>query len=420
MTVAATIDLESTGRAFADVAGGAQIGSNPDGTTCWDVIVIGAGPAGSLAARQMAINGVRVLLVDRAAFPRWKVCGACVNQTALSVLDRVGMSDVVAGLDSIPIGEFQLHAGKRTTSLKLPGGIAVSRTDFDAALVTAAIESGAEFLPETSASLDQLIDGARQVLLRQPAGVATAAARVVIVADGLGGNSLKRSPPFQSQPSRDSRIGVGGVAYDRDGAYRPGTIYMAVGKHGYVGLVRLHDGSLNIAAALDRDVAKHGNDIGTAIETILRETGHTDSLSSSLPMDLNWQGTVSLTRKSTPVAADRVFVLGDAAGYVEPFTGEGIAWALSSAALVAPIVERAVLSWHPDPSRQWSEIHHRAIGRRQRVCRLLARVLRHPWFVGTSVRALSCMPALANPVIRRLNSQPPAQRVSAESSPRTN
>ena len=60
----------------------------------WDALVIGAGPAGALAARQAALSGKRVLLVDSKSFPRPKVCGACLNGQALVVLQSVGLGSV--------------------------------------------------------------------------------------------------------------------------------------------------------------------------------------------------------------------------------------------------------------------------------------------------------------------------------------
>lgn len=68
------------------------------GAATWDALVIGAGPAGALAARQLAQAGVRVLLVERNAFPRWKVCSACLNGQALSVLDAIGLEALVPSL----------------------------------------------------------------------------------------------------------------------------------------------------------------------------------------------------------------------------------------------------------------------------------------------------------------------------------
>ncbi len=59
--------------------------------TTWDAVVVGAGPAGALAAHQLAVGGARVLLVEKKRFPRWKVCGACLNGQALAVLDSTGL-----------------------------------------------------------------------------------------------------------------------------------------------------------------------------------------------------------------------------------------------------------------------------------------------------------------------------------------
>ena len=98
----------------------------------WDAIVVGAGPAGALAARQLAREGTEVLLLDRKAFPRWKVCGACVNQNALSVLKDVNLHDLVERLGAVPIEKFQLCVGSRHATLAIPGGVAVSRAQFDA------------------------------------------------------------------------------------------------------------------------------------------------------------------------------------------------------------------------------------------------------------------------------------------------
>ena len=71
----------------------------------WDALVIGAGPAGSVTARELARRGRRVLLVDRATFPRSKVCGGCLNGAAIRTLERLGLGRVLEGalpLDDAP------------------------------------------------------------------------------------------------------------------------------------------------------------------------------------------------------------------------------------------------------------------------------------------------------------------------------
>jgi flavin-dependent dehydrogenase len=92
--------------------------------------------------------------------------------------------------------------------------------------------------------------------------------------------------------------------------------------------------------------------------------------------------------------------VGDAAGYVEPFTGEGMAWAVASAAALAPIAAR---DWHPGLAREWEAAHRRVLGRRQLGCRVIAKALRFPRLTRLAVRVLSTFPALARPVVAAIN-----------------
>ncbi|MBV9126354.1 MAG: NAD-binding protein, partial [Planctomycetes bacterium] len=107
-------------------------------------------------------------------------------------------------------------------------------------------------------------------------------------------------------------------------------------------------------------------------------------------------------RRKRP-AAERAFLLGDAAGYVEPFTGEGLAWALAAGAAVAPIACRACRDWQPELAVQWSYRYRRLVARHQWVCRRVAGVLRRPALTRALVAVLARAPALASPLIRYLN-----------------
>lgn len=369
----------------------------------WDALVLGAGPAGALAARELAGTGARVLLVDRKAFPRWKVCGACLNRRALSVLDAVGLGDLTNDLHAIPLREFALTAFDTTLKLSLPEGRAVSRTRFDAALVDAATQAGAEFLPETQATLGPICEDSRRVLLHQHGRTTEATARVVLVACGLGSSSLGNDPNFRVGEARHSRIGAGCVIAESSSDYSDGTIFMAVGRGGYVGLVRVEDGSLNVAAAFDRSVLRRRGSPALAAVDVLRQAGL--PVPSQL-VDVEWHGTVTLTRRVTPLAAERVFLIGDAAGYVEPFTGEGIAWALESGRAIAPLAQQAIHHWQPGLVREWTVLHRRLIGRRQRVCRGLRWLLRRPLLVRGAMAVLSRMPSLAEPLVQHLTTLP--------------
>src|SRR5262249_58903437 len=116
----------------------------------WDAVVVGAGPAGSVTARELARGGARVLLVDKATFPRPKVCGCCLNRAALAALRAVGLGHIPARCGAVPLSRVKLAAGRSAADVLLPGGVAVSREAFDAALVAEAVSAGVTFRPGVS------------------------------------------------------------------------------------------------------------------------------------------------------------------------------------------------------------------------------------------------------------------------------
>lgn len=354
----------------------------------WDAVVIGAGPAGAVAARELARLGCSVLLVDKAHFPRPKVCGCCVNGSAVASLRRLGLGHVLA--NGVPLRDVRIGAGRRAATVKLPGGVSLSREAFDLALVREAVKAGVELREGVTAKLGESDAVTREIFV----GHERVRAKVVIVATGLGGSD--------AAPDAGSRIGAG-VVVPADAVpahFTPGTIFMATGFGGYVGLVRVEDGRLDVAAAFDVGFVKAQGGLGPAAETVLGEVGWPRPPKLA---ELPWKGTPALTRHARHLAGERWFAIGDAAGYVEPFTGEGMAWAIASAAAVAPIAARAVQQWHASHVREWERAHARAIGTRQRVCRVVSRVLRSPRLTTVVVRALSALPILSRPVVASLN-----------------
>jgi flavin-dependent dehydrogenase len=370
----------------------------------WPVVIVGAGPAGSFLARSLALAGVEVLLIDRASFPRWKVCGCCLNGAALSVLDATGLGELTSACEAVPLSRVRLGAAGRWADLSLPVGAALSREVFDAALVRAALDEGVQFLGETTARLLPRNDSARRaVRLRQQGEQWTVAARVLIAADGLGGQFLAGEPGHSVEAAAHSRIGAGAVAETGPAWFEPGTIFMACAAGGYVGLVRLEDGRLDLAAALDPAFVRQYNGISEAVGEILGSTGWPGTKELS---GLSWRGTPALSRQTVSPGGERYFVVGDAAGYVEPFTGDGMAWALISAAALAPLVIRAVQRWDAVLISKWRRRLRELLGRRQFVCRMLTCLLRHPLLTVGLVRLLGWIPALARPVIAALNRLP--------------
>jgi flavin-dependent dehydrogenase len=372
----------------------------------WDAAVVGAGPAGALSARELARRGLAVLLVDQASFPRWKVCGCCLNGRALGALEAAGLGGLAAGRGAVPLRAIVLASHGRSARVALAGSVALSREAFDAALVEEAMHEGAAFLPQTRAVLpaecNALAGDFRMLDLYQGPRTAAVRARCVLAADGLGGKLLARAGVNAAPAAPGSRIGAGAVLGEAPAFYRPGTVYMACGEHGYVGLVRLEDGRLDVAAALDASWVRECGGPAEAVTPLLAEAGF-----AAVPglAAATWRGTAALTRRATCCAAERLFVVGDAAGYVEPFTGEGMAWALASALALAPLAARAALRWQPSQADAWTALYGRVVARRRLACRGAAFVLRHPLLVGTLIRLLAHLPALAAPFLHILEAR---------------
>lgn len=173
----------------------------------WDVIVIGAGPGGTMAAREVARSGASVLLVDRASFPRPKVCGCCVNGAAIRVLSDVGLSDLPRQLGAKELRAIRLASGGRFANVPLTEGVTLSRERLDAAMLQAAIEAGVQFLDHTQAIVGTETNHARQVILKSVDDERAALSRSIVVAGGLGCRVFAEAEAEDRRVSPSSRVG---------------------------------------------------------------------------------------------------------------------------------------------------------------------------------------------------------------------
>lgn len=326
----------------------------------WDAVVVGAGPAGSLAARELARRGRSVLLVDKSVFPRPKVCGGCVARAGVEALQRVGLGGLLGELGARPVRSARLMWRGRRLDVPLRGMVSVSRHAMDAGLVRAAEASGVVFAPGARAAWTDL--GAVTVQ-GEPVR-----ARAVVVAAGL------RAPrDAGSAVARRSWIGLGASAPADASMLEAGTLWMQVGSRGYVGCVVQEDGRANWAAAVDPAFVRACGSPGAAVRAICRQAG------GLCPPDEGWKGTPALTRR-VDVQTGPVYRVGDAAGYVEPITGEGMTWAMLGGIALAGVVDRALSEGRH--ARTWPGVHRRLLGVRRARCLLAARALRSSMLMG--------------------------------------
>ncbi len=363
----------------------------------WDVTVVGGGPAGSAAAISAAKMGLQVLQVDAKAFPRRKVCGGCLNQVSIRLLQQLVDNDSAIWNQAAPLNQFRLMDRQRQFDFPTPAGLVIDRSRLDAELVETGQRHGVTFLAPVTAALGDADSSFRSVELRVGSVTKTIRSRVVILATGLG--SLRGVPEQLQQTTHPtSRVGVEGLVRTSTSNIDQGLIQMAVGRHGYVGMTKLSDQQMHLAAAVDRAVLR---EIGPlmSVQRILDEAG-ADQL---LNCPIEWRGTPALTARAKRLGASRAFLVGDAANYVEPFTGEGILWALKSGIGVAALLPSAIENWDDSLIEKWEAWHRANIQSQQKLCQQISFGLKHPSLRWLAHQLLRLQPKIAHHVIHRLN-----------------
>jgi geranylgeranyl reductase family protein len=312
-----------------------------------DVIVVGAGPAGAATAAHLARRGVDVLLVDRARFPRDKVCGDFVGPVALAELESLGVefsdSNLVnrarLHLDGRPLIERPFPAGHSF----VPHGRVVPRLQLDAWIVEAAARAGARLVEDFHvAELTHTPDGAVEV--RAMRDDRTLRARVVVGADGS--NSTIARLLRGSSPPRADRIvavrayysGVSGPA-DRADLY-----FSSESFPGYYWLFPTGPDTANVGVGMVLETVPgtrdHLRDLLARL--IERDEALRERLGGATPEGKVVGWPLTTYNPGLPLVGDRVVLVGDAGGLINSLNGEGIQYALLSARWAAHAIEAAL------------------------------------------------------------------------------
>ena len=367
----------------------------------FDVLVIGAGPAGTCAALAALAAGARTAIVERADFPRAKVCGCCLSPAGVAALRALGADDALR--DAVPLREVTVEASGAIARITGDRGVAIGRDALDDRLLRHARARGAVAWTGTTAS----VTAPGSVTATNRAGGSTLELRagVVVVADGLGGSSLAAhgtTPAGAPEAvpgwriARGSRMGFGAVLPGDAVRCAHGHIVMKVVRGGYVGLVRLPDGRVDVAAAADPKMVRRLGGPAACAEAWLAD----HVLRADAVRGASWRGTPALTRRRARVHGPGLLVVGDASGYVEPFTGEGMGWAMNAGRAAGELAARVARG--AAGTDEWPRALQ-ALASRDRVrCRAIALALRSPAFTGAALRTFALAPSFLDALARRI------------------
>ncbi len=368
-----------------------------------DVLVVGAGPGGSAAAYHLARHGVDVTVVEKAEFPREKVCGDGLTPRSVAALLKMGIDPETPGFEKV-IG-LRVHSRGAPIELRWPElsafpgyGLAMPRNELDAMLAQRAQKAGAALMERTEAVAPIIDQGWVRGGTIRPAGERDAEpvairARYVIAADGAASRFAK---PAGVVRDVTRPLGIAARRYYRT-PYHPGPWFeswldlwegdLLLPGYGWLfpvagGRVNLGAGLLNTFKDFEQISAQRLFDAFATMMPLDWEIdeAHAEGrvLSGPLPMGMN----------RMPQAVPGMLLVGDAVGAVNPFNGEGIAYAIETGEMAAELVHEALVKDRPGIAMMYPAEVRERYGRYFKIGRGFAKVIGKPAVMGRATKYL--------------------------------
>jgi geranylgeranyl reductase family protein len=318
----------------------------------WDVIVVGGGPAGATSAYLLARHGHRVLVVDRQHFPRPKACAEYMSPGVRVIVRRLGLEEAVMdGALTVPGMDILSPTGKvlrvaYSANGRAQTAVTLQRERLDGALLATAAFAGASiregFVARAAHMEEGVVVGVRGTHNGQSVRLES---RLTVVADG-NRSVLARSLGLARTARWPKRMGL--VAH-MEGVELPDSFgQMHVAEEGYCGIAPLPGGMANVAVVVSAEAVKRSGLTATRFfddwllkHPSLHPVVHSARLLSSV------RGVSPIGARARNSTVPGALLVGDAAGFFDPFTGEGIYRALRGAEMAAQVAHAALQTGDP-------------------------------------------------------------------------
>ncbi len=350
-----------------------------------DIAVIGAGPAGSTLALALAQRGWDVVLIERDALPRHKVCGEFLSPEAQGTLRQLGLSAQLGTLSPTPLTHATLTApGGATLRTALPGQAwGLSRYALDTALAEAAARQGATLWCRTTVTALQPHSSGYTIHLRgsdsdRPAMIRT---RTAVMAGGR--HTSSQLPPHSATRNRLSgwRRCVG-IKCHYEGVAMPPQVDVFLFAGGYVGVNPVEGGRVNVCMLITYErLARAGKSIAGIIAAAARwNDAFARRLEGGRPVTATTCSVAPVDSKRPAKPWAGMACVGDAAAMISPLCGDGMAMALHAALLCAPLAdaflrgESSLAAWE----RAYTSVWQGEFRQRLRLGRWLQTLLGRP------------------------------------------
>jgi menaquinone-9 beta-reductase len=310
-----------------------------------DVIIVGAGPAGCATAMGLSDRGLAVTLLDRATFPRDKVCGEGLMPHGVAALEALGLRQRVLDAGGRRFLGIAYHDGKRRADGRFPEvqgfgyGLALRRLHLDPIFQEAA-SGRPDVTLRTDVGVEEVEVHDTGVRIRTSAGVLSA--RALVGADGPN-STVRRALGLHKKPSGRRRFGARLHLALPAGRAVPELVEVHLGKGFEVYVTPVAEGVINLAFLCEKDVSRTlGGDLEGGLFRLARSC-------ASLAPWLDGSEVVSeamlcgpLRQSAKDIVRPRALLVGDAAGFLDPITGEGMSVALTHAAIAAQVLADAL------------------------------------------------------------------------------
>lgn len=381
-----------------------------------EVVVAGGGPAGAATAIFLRQRGHDVLLLDAARFPRDKICGESVSPEAWRLLEDLGAAAPVRALRPFPVRGMTLTSPDGTAfrgdyrRIPFPG-FAVRRERLDAVLLSAARDAGVEVREGTRVTglARDGVDEATGVTCENGRGHETIGARIVVGAEGRR-SVVARGLGLLREHRTMRRFAVRGYWEGIQGLEERGEMH--VGQGGYCGIAPLSPDLANVAFVLEaRSLQAAAGDLEGFYRRELKDRWPriAERLGGARLVDRP-RAIGPLALEARHVSAPGALLVGDAAGFYDPFTGEGVTLALRGAELAAAVAHRALAARGVPDLRDYDRARHRATRDKFRVNRLMQTIVGWPALGDAVAKRLARRPDLADQLVGIAGDFVPAKR----------